>query len=43
MSACSACAGDYGDPDRTAWVTGGGAGEDADATQAEGEEFLDES
>lgn len=42
LSACSACAGDYEDPDRTAWVTDGGAGEDADATQAGGKEFLAE-
>ena len=43
MRACSACAGDYEDPDRTAWVTGGGEGEDAGEAKAEGEEFPAES
>ena len=35
ISACSACAGDYEDPDRTAWVNV----EDEVGPQADGEEF----
>lgn len=42
MNTCSACAGDYEDPDRTAWVTDREV-EDVGTTQAEGEEFPDES
>lgn len=40
MNACSACSGDYEDPDRTQWVTG--EGEDEGTTPAEGEEYLAE-
>ena len=43
LRACSAFAGDYEDPDRTAWVTDGGEVEDAGAPQAECEEFPAES
>jgi len=43
MSACSACAGDYEDPDHTAWVTDGGEAEDVSAARAEGEEIPAES
>lgn len=43
MRACSACAGDYEDPDRTVWVTGVGEVEDVEATRAEREEFPAES
>ena len=39
LAACSACAGDYEDPDHTAWVADGGEVEDMGATEAEGEEF----
>jgi hypothetical protein len=35
MRACSACAGDYEDPDRTAWPTDE---EEGDAGQTEGED-----
>jgi hypothetical protein len=35
MRACSACAGDYEDPDRTAWPTDK---EKSDAGQIEGED-----
>jgi hypothetical protein len=43
MSACSACAGDYEDPDRSPWVTDGGEAEDVGAARAEEEEFPAES
>lgn len=48
MNACSACAGDYEDPDRTAWATDERENderetENEDGMQAEGEEFPDES
>ena len=43
MSACSACAGDYEDPDHTAWGSDGGEVEDVGATRAEGEELLADS
>lgn len=40
MRACSACAGDYQDPDRTAWTaTEENDGEEDDALRAEIEEF----
>lgn len=39
MSACSACAGDYEDPDRTAWVTDSGEVEDVGAMRTEEDEF----
>ena len=39
MSACSACAGDYEDPDRSPWANDGGEVEDVRAARAEGEEF----
>ncbi|HEV2195070.1 MAG TPA: hypothetical protein VGR55_05790 [Candidatus Acidoferrum sp.] len=42
MSACSACSGDYEDPDRSPWVTDGGEVEDVNAARAE-EEFPAES
>lgn len=38
LVACSACAGDYEDPDRTAWAADGEE-EDVSTTQVEGEEF----
>jgi hypothetical protein len=40
MSACSACAGDYEDPDRTAWTTeeSDGAGDES-AQEATADEF----
>lgn len=41
MSACSACAGDYEDPDRTAWMAA--EEEDEGASRAEREEFPAES
>ena len=40
LAACSACAGDYEDPERTAWVTD--EGEDEGASLADREEFLAE-
>jgi hypothetical protein len=40
MGACSACAGDYEDPDRTAGVTG--EEEEEGASRTDGEEFLAE-
>jgi len=43
MRACSACAGDYEDPDRTAWIRDGGEVEDVGAQEAEEEEFPAES
>ncbi len=43
MGACSACAGDYEDPDRTALVSDGGALEDVGAPEVEEEEFPAES
>jgi len=43
MGACSPCAGDYEDPDRTALVSDGVAVEDARAPEAEEEEFPAES
>jgi hypothetical protein len=43
MSACSACAGDYEDPDRSPWVIDGGEAEDVGAARAEEEEFPAES
>lgn len=43
LAACSACAGDYEDPDRTARTTDGREVEDAGAQEAEWEEFLAES
>lgn len=48
MSACSACTGDYEDPDRTAWANDERENderetENQDGTQAGGEEFLAES
>ena len=43
LAACSACAGDYEDPERTAWVTDGGEVEDVGATRTEKEEFPAES
>jgi hypothetical protein len=40
MRACSACAGDYEDPDRTAWTPDDGEDEErADAGRASKEEF----
>jgi hypothetical protein len=39
LAACSACAGDYEDPDRTAWVTDGGEGEEVGAAEPEEKEF----
>jgi len=40
MRACSACAGDYEDPDRTAWTPDGADGEEREeAPAADGEEF----
>jgi len=40
MRACSACAGDYEDPDRTAWTLDDGEDEErADAGHASKEEF----
>jgi len=40
MRACSACAGDYEDPDRTAWTPGEGEEEeDSGDTRATTEEF----
>ena len=43
MSACSSCAGDYEDPDRTAWVIDRTDVEDTGVTQTEEEEFPAES
>lgn len=48
VTACSACAGDYEDPDRTAWANDERENderetENEDGTQAGGEEFLAES
>jgi len=43
MRACSACAGDYEDPDRTAWIRDGGEVEDVGAPEVEEEEFPAES
>ena len=43
MCACSACAGDYEDPDRSPWATDGGEIEDVGVPRAEGEEFPAES
>lgn len=43
MSACSACAGDYEDPDRTVWVNDRTDLEDTGATRAEEDEFPAES
>jgi hypothetical protein len=42
LGACSACPGDYEDPDRTAWVTGEEEEEDEGASRTDGEEFLAE-
>ena len=39
LAACSACGGDYEDPDRTAWMIDGGEAEDVGAPEAEGEEL----
>jgi len=40
LRACSGCAGDYEDPDRTAWtLEAGEAGEDERAPEREAEEF----
>ncbi len=40
MRACSACAGDYEDPDRTSWAPDDGEDEErADARRASKEEF----
>ena len=39
LAACSACAGDYEDPERTAWVVDDGEADDAGAKQPEGGEF----
>lgn len=44
MGACSACAGDYEDPDLTAWEDEScGEAEDESPRQAKGEEFPAES
>jgi len=43
MRACSACAGDYEDPDRMAWIGDGGEVEDVGAPEVEEEEFPAES
>jgi hypothetical protein len=39
LAACSACAGDYEDPDRSPWVTDGGEGEEVGAAEPEEKEF----
>jgi hypothetical protein len=40
LHACSACAGDYEDPDRTAWTANEADGDEReDAPEATGEEF----
>lgn len=43
LAACSACAGDYEDPDRTAWVTDGEEVENTGPTGAGGEGFPSEN
>ena len=39
VRACSACAGDYEDPDRTAWTSEADEGEDESAPETAEEEF----
>ena len=43
LAACSVCAGDYEDPDRTAWMTDDAEAEDVGTREAEAEEFPAES
>ena len=42
LTACSACAGDYEDPDRTAWDAECGDARDGGRPELEGGEFPDE-